>query len=150
MDNTEAQEWEKDFENNRPDAGRAVQAAEEPLPASPAERTRLLLDEMHDAELRAKARADAAQVPLTLPDGDAALLLERQIASSAALIGYLSNYIARDNTDPHVCMSFMDRMTAMLGASADVGKVVGRLRGQVSRTEQNINVHHQEGERGRG
>jgi hypothetical protein len=121
-----------------------------PLPASREERTRLLLDEMHNAELRAKARVNAAQIPLALPEGDAALLLEKQIASSAALIGYLSNYVARTDTDPSVCMSFMDRMTAMLGASANVGKVVGRLRGQVSRSEQLINVNHMEGERGRG
>ena len=183
MDNTEARDWAKDFENKNKsellamlapeglgsDAldewwlarERAIealedaedgpaQAADAPLPASPIERTRLLLDEMHAAELRAKARVDKAQIPLTLPDGDAALLLEKQIASSAALIGYLSNYVARTDTDPSVCMSFMDRMTAMLGASANVGKVVGRLRGQVSRTEQNINVHRMEGERGRG
>jgi hypothetical protein len=128
---------------------RAAPVVNEPLSASPVERARLLLDEMHDAELRAKARADAAQIPLTLPDGDAALLLEKQIASSAALIGYLSNYVARNDTDPAVCMSFMDRMTAMLGASANVGKVVGRLRGQVSRTEQFINVNRTAGERGR-
>lgn len=114
------------------------------------ERTRLLLNEMHDAELRAKARESAAQISLTLPEGDAAMLLEKQIASSAALIGYLSNYVARTDTDPSVCMSFMDRMTAMLGASANVGKVVGRLRGQVSRSEQNINVNRMAGERGRG
>ena len=56
---------------------------------------------------------------------------------------------ARHDTDPAVCMSFMDRMTAMRGASANVGKVVGRLRGQVSRSEQNINVNRK-GERGRG
>ncbi|HEY7977270.1 MAG TPA: hypothetical protein VID67_03680 [Rhizomicrobium sp.] len=124
--------------------------ADEPLTASRTERTRLLLDEMHDAELRAKARVDTAQIPLILPDGDAAMLLEKQIASSAALIGYLSNYVARNDTDPSVCMSFMDRMTAMLGASANVGKVVGHLRGQVSRTEQYINVNRLEGERGRG
>jgi hypothetical protein len=188
MDNTEARQWAKGFENKSvselfdmpsPDglSGEAQEAwwlaraaaiealedaedgaapvaaapaAPEPLPASPRERARLLLDEMHNAELRAKARADAAQIPLTLPDGDAALLLEKQIASSAALIGYLSNYVARNDTDPSVCMSFMDRMTAMLGASANVGKVVGRLRGQVSRTEQFINVNHEEGKRGRG
>lgn len=137
------------FDRQDADAA-AAQAADEPLPASPAERTRLLLDEMHDAELRAKDRERAAQIPLALPDGDAAMLLEKQIASSAALIGYLSNYVARTDTDPSVCMSFMDRMTAMLGASANVGKVVGRLRGQVSRSEQNIKVQHMEGERGRG
>jgi hypothetical protein len=202
MDNTEARDWAKDFENKdeselvalKIPAGlsmsqiirwkQAKQAAEaaaigkrkareraekasapdseivanddaqsradETLPASPTERTRLLLNEMHDAELRAKARESAAQIPLALPEGDAALLLEKQIASSAALIGYLSNYVARSDTDPSVCMSFMDRMTAMLGASANVGKVVGRLRGQVSRSEQNINVNRMEGERGRG
>jgi hypothetical protein len=123
----------------------AAPPAQDALPASREERTRLLLDEMHDAELRAKARERAAQIPLALPQGDAALLLEKQIASSAALIGYLSNYVARTDTDPSVCMSFMDRMTAMLGASANVGKVVGRLRGQVSRTEQFINVNRGEG-----
>jgi len=128
----------------------AAPIVDKPLPATREERTRLLLDEMYNAELRAKARAAKAQIPLALPEGDAALLLEKQIASSAALIGYLSNYVARTDTDPSVCMSFMDRMTAMLGASANVGKVVGRLRGQVSRSEQLINVNHMEGERGRG
>ena len=125
-------------------------AADEPLPASRMERARLLLDEMHDAQMRARVRERDMQIPLALPEGDAAALLEKQIASSAALIGYLSNYVARTDTDPSVCMSFMDRMTSMLGASANVGKVVGRLRGQVSRSEQNINVNHLEGERGRG
>jgi hypothetical protein len=184
MDNTEAHDWAKDFENKSVSELRAMLAPEglsqdagdawwvarafaidaredaeedvaapvvdKPLPASREDRTRLLLDEMHNAELRAKARERAAQISLTLPEGDAALLLEKQIASSAALIGYLSNYVARTDTDPSVCMSFMDRMTAMLGASANVGKVVGRLRGQVSRTEQFINVNRTEGERGRG
>jgi len=192
MDDTEAQDWAKDFENKEKselramispeglsedatdawwqareraiealeeaeergiadaDANAAAPIVDKPLPATREERTRLLLDEMYNAELRAKARAAKAQIPLAMPEGDAALLLEKQIASSAALIGYLSNYVARTDTDPSVCMSFMDRMTAMLGASANVGKVVGRLRGQVSRSEQLINVNHMEGERGRG
>ena len=85
---------------------------------------------------------------LVLPEGDAAQLLEQQLAASAALIRHLSGYVARDDTDPAVCVLFMDRMTSMLGASANVGKVVGRLRGHVSRTEQLISVNH--GKRGRG
>jgi hypothetical protein len=187
MDNTEAHDWAKDFENKEKsellamlvpeglseDAAtawwqareraidaledaeeRAVPVAEKPLPASREERVQMLLASMHDAEIRARERerdrAVAKHKPLSLPEGDAAMLLEKQIASSAALIGYLSNYVARTDTEPSVCMSFMDRMTAMLGASANVGKVVGRLRGQVSRSEQLINVNHMEGERGRG
>jgi F0F1-type ATP synthase gamma subunit len=43
-------------------------------------------------------------------------------------------------------MSFMDRMSNMLRASANVGKVVSQLRGQISRSEQAIEVAY----RGRG
>ncbi|HEY4124530.1 MAG TPA: hypothetical protein VGM36_07955 [Rhizomicrobium sp.] len=128
------------------DASEPAFAADEPLPASRSARTRMLLD-----EIRAAQQAIAEKHKLVLPQGDAAQLLERQLASGAALIGYLSDYIARSDTNPDVCMSFMDRMTAMLGASANVGRTVGRLRGQVSRTEQQINVSHSEGgRRGRG
>ena len=84
------------------------------------------------------------QQPLVLPQGDAAQLLEQQLASSAALIAHLANYIARADTYPEVCTSFMDRMTAMLGASAHIGKVVGRLRGQVSESKQTITVERKQ------
>ncbi len=88
--------------------------------------------------------------PLTLPSGDAAQLLEYQLATSAALIGHLAGYITRDDTMPDVCVSFMDRMSALIGRSAQVGKVVGQLRGHVSRSKQEISVSHAEGGRGRG
>ncbi|HEY2033870.1 MAG TPA: hypothetical protein VGH02_09320 [Rhizomicrobium sp.] len=86
--------------------------------------------------------------PLVLPQGDAALLLEQQLATSSALISHLAGYISRDDTDPRVCMSFMDRMSAMLGKNAEVGKVVGRLRGNYSETVQTIRVVRMEGEGG--
>src|ERR1700753_1281798 len=35
--------------------------------------------------------------PLIMPEGDAAQLLENQLSSSAALIAYLAQYIARDD-----------------------------------------------------
>lgn len=182
MDDTEAPNWTKDFENkdkseilamplpeglsNEAFDGwwlareRAIEALEdaeedavpvsdEPLSASRKERTRVLLDEMHDAQLRAREREQVAQKPLLLPQGDAAQLLERQLASSAALIGYLSEYVARNDTNPDVCMSFMAQMTSMLGASANVGKVVGRLRGIVSQSRQTF-AYENEGGRARG
>jgi hypothetical protein len=78
--------------------------------------------------------------PLIRPAGDAAQLLEHQIASCAALMGYLAHFVARPDTDPATCNSFMDRMSSMLGASAQIGKVVGRLRGNISETRQLITV----------
>jgi hypothetical protein len=78
--------------------------------------------------------------PLMRPAGDAAQLLEHQIASSAALMGYIAHFVARPDTDPQTCISFMDRMASMLGANAQVGKVVGRLRGNFSETYQTITV----------
>jgi hypothetical protein len=78
--------------------------------------------------------------PLIRPAGDAAQLLEHQIASCAALMGYLAHFVARPDTDPATCISFMDRMSSMLGASAQIGKVVGRLRGNISETRQLITV----------
>lgn len=88
--------------------------------------------------------------PLALPSGDAAQLLEYQLATSAALIGHLAGYITRDDTMPDVCVSFMDRMSTMIGRSAQVGKVVGQLRGHVSRSHQEISVSHGGGGRGAG
>jgi hypothetical protein len=78
--------------------------------------------------------------PLTRPTGDAAHLLERQLASAAALVDYLAHFIARPDTDPQVCISFMNNMTSLLGANAQIGKVVGHLRGQVSESRQTISV----------
>ncbi len=85
-----------------------------------------------------------------LPSGDAAQLLEHQLATSAGLIDYLAKYIARNDTSPAVCANFMDRMSAMIGKSAQAGKVIGQLRGQVSRSRQEIAVSHAEGGRGAG
>ncbi len=79
---------------------------------------------------------------------DAAQLLEHQLATGAALIDHLAKYIARNDTSPEVCVRFMDRMSAMLGKNADVGKVVGRLRGNYSETVQTIRVVRVEGEGG--
>ncbi len=105
-----------------------------------------------NAEFRAKVAAKKAEEESLLhhanapTQSDAARLLEKQMASSAALIEHLTKYVSADNTDPHICMSFMDRMSNMLRASANVGKVVSQLRGQVSRSEQAIEVAY----RGRG
>lgn len=82
----------------------------------------------------------APHEPLIRPTGDAAELLEHQLASGAALMGYLAHFVARPDTDPETCISFMDRMASMLGASAQIGKVVGRLRGNISETRQTITV----------
>ena len=79
-------------------------------------------------------------------ESEAARLLENHIATSARLIEYLAKYVSSDETDPQICMSFMDRMSNMLRASANVGKVVSQLRGQISRSEQAIEVAY----RGRG
>lgn len=97
------------------------------------------------AAFRAKKAEQTPDLP-PAADAEAARLLEKQMASSAALIEYLTKYVSSDRTDPHICMSFMDRMSNMLRASANVGKVVSQLRGQVSRSEQAIEVAY----RGRG
>ncbi|HWD50099.1 MAG TPA: hypothetical protein VG309_09215 [Rhizomicrobium sp.] len=84
--------------------------------------------------------------PVASADSVAARLLENQMQTSAKLVEYIAGYVSHNDTDPHVCMSFMDRMATMLRASASVGKVVSQLRGQISRSEQAIEVAY----RGRG
>ena len=84
--------------------------------------------------------------PIASADSLAARLLENQMQTSAKLVEYIAGYVSHSDTDPHVCMSFMDRMSNMLRASANVGKVVSQLRGQISRSEQAIEVAY----RGRG
>lgn len=150
MDNTEAQDRAKDFENKEKSEILAM-----PMPEG-------LSNDALDAWWLARAQTidaldEAAESRPALPadlsfglvEGHAADLLEKQIASSAALFDHLTRYIARDNTDPHICMSFMDRMTAMLGATANVGKVVGRLRGVASEFHQTF-AYESRGRQGRG
>ena len=84
--------------------------------------------------------------PIASADSLAARLLENQMQTSAKLVEYIAGYVSHSDTDPHVCMSFMDRMSNMLRASANVGQVVSQLRGQISRSEQAIEVAY----RGRG
>lgn len=78
--------------------------------------------------------------PLSRPAGDAAQLLEHQLASGAALMDYIAHFVARPDTHPDVCMSFLEKMSSLLSANAQVGKVIGRLRGNISETRQTITV----------
>jgi len=83
---------------------------------------------------------------LAIPQGSAAELLERQIATCAALIGDLADYIANPGTSPEMCFPFMDRMSTLLGASASAARVVGQLRGIAAETKQTF-VTRKEGKR---
>jgi hypothetical protein len=68
-------------------------------------------------------------IPFVIPDGTADALLEKQIASCAGLIQHIAHYIARYDSAIDTCNNFMDRISALMRSSAEVGKVVGRLRG---------------------
>jgi hypothetical protein len=111
------------------------------------------LEKLRERMVRAQANLDAPvhprkypvpvmapHEPLVRPTGDAAALLEHQLASGAALMDYIAHFIARPDTDPGTCISFMDQMSSLLGANAQIGKVIGRLRGQVSESRQTISV----------
>lgn len=78
----------------------------------------------------------APTVPLEIPKGNAADLLERQIGTCAALIGNLADYIARNDTPTDVCFPFMDRISSLVSSSATAARVVGQLRGIASETRQ--------------
>ena len=92
----------------------------------------------------------APHEPLVRPAGDAAQLLEHQLASGAALMDYIAHFIARPDTHPDVCMSFLEKMSSLLSANAQVGKVIGRLRGNISETRQTITVEKKQTGRGVG
>ena len=122
-----------------------------------------LIENLRERILRAQANLTApapaatvaatvpAQQPLARPPGDAAQLLEHQLASCAALLVHLTEFVASNGAYDNTCISFMDNMTSLMGASARIGKVVGRLRGQVSESRQTITVEKKAtGGRGEG
>jgi len=111
--------------------------------------------------LGAARRAGFAANPAAKPDEppatalcspeDTARILERQLASCATLIEALTAYVMRDDSTVESCYGFLDRISALLESSASAGKVVGRLRGQVSQTLHTMVMDdRREGRRGGG
>ena len=84
----------------------------------------------------AAPRVQPAQLPLEIPNGSAADLLEQQIGTCAALIGNIANYVAHSDTHTDVCLPFMDRIASLLSSSATAARVVGQLRGIATETKQ--------------
>ena len=83
---------------------------------------------------------------LAIPHGSAAELLERQIATCAALIADMADFVANPGTAPEVCFPFMDRISTLLASSASAARVVGQLRGIATETKQTF-VSRTEGKR---
>ncbi|HEX3809694.1 MAG TPA: hypothetical protein VHW02_08315 [Rhizomicrobium sp.] len=75
-------------------------------------------------------------------DQDTAGILDRQLAACADLIGNLSQYVMRSDTSVETCLSFMDRISAMLVSCATVGKTTARLRGGTEETRHRMIVEH--------
>jgi hypothetical protein len=142
-----ARDWATEFESTELSALMDMLSPDD-LSEEEAENWQAAWNSAFQAKIAAKKAREEAQASdaRAHPQSEAAKLLEKQIASSAALIDYLTVYVSSAKTDPHICMSFMDRMSNMLRASANVGKVVSQLRGQISRSEQAIEVAY----RGRG
>jgi len=90
----------------------------------------------NDSSAGFAAAPGIAPQALEIPKGNAADLLEQQIATCAALIGNIANYIARSDTATDVCFPFMDRISSLLSSSATAARVVGQLRGIASETKQ--------------
>lgn len=70
-----------------------------------------------------------AVTPFALPQGDVTQLLERQLASSAAMVETVARQLVEEDCSLAVCTEFMKGVTSLLGAGASVGKVVSQLRG---------------------
>jgi hypothetical protein len=73
--------------------------------------------------------------PLVIPQASTDVLLERQIASCAGLIEHIAHYIARHDSAIDACGNFMERMASLMNSSANVAKMVGRLRGSLEPEE---------------
>ena len=87
-------------------------------------------------EVPAPLQVMAAPFPLEIPKGNAADLLEQQIATCAALIGNVANFVAHSETPAHECFPMMDRIASLLSSSATAARVVGQLRGIANETRQ--------------
>ncbi|HEX3944145.1 MAG TPA: hypothetical protein VHW69_08660 [Rhizomicrobium sp.] len=79
-----------------------------------------------EPERSAKDSTPLSQIPLVIPNGSTDVLL---IAACAGLIEHMTHYIARTDSAIDACTNFMDRICSMMKSSAEVAKVVGRLRG---------------------
>jgi hypothetical protein len=86
---------------------------------------------MDDAQRQRDAsQSTKSPLPFVLPEGDVSQLLERQLASSAAMVETVARQLVEEDCSLAVCSEFMKGVTALLGAGANVGKIVGQLRGQ--------------------
>ena len=119
-------EWRKSFENKT----ELELDAMEPPPG--------LTTELRDkwACERAKALVQALAARSEIPKGNVADLLERQIATCAALIGNVANFVAHSETPASECFPMMDRIASLLSSSAAAARVVGQLRGIANETIQ--------------
>ena len=83
-----------------------------------------------------------------MPEGSTDVLLERQIATCVGIIDHLAHYVARNDTDPYNCNNFMDRIVSMMNSSANVAKMVGRLRGGLQPDEKQLRqiIQHEGGQ----
>jgi hypothetical protein len=82
-----------------------------------------------EPERSARDLTPLPQISLVIPNGSTDVLLDKQIAACAGLIEHMTHYIARTDSAIDACTNFMDRICSMMKSSAEVAKVVGRLRG---------------------
>jgi hypothetical protein len=87
-------------------------------------------------EVQAAPQGMAPPPLLEIPRGNVADLLEQQIATCAALIGNVANFVAHSETPPQECFPMMDRIASLLSSSATAARVVGQLRGIANETRQ--------------
>lgn len=71
----------------------------------------------------------------TLPQGDAAQLLERQLASGAAMVSEVARQFVEDEFPASVWIGFMKGVSSLIGASASAAKTIGLLRAHAGTIE---------------
>lgn len=94
----------------------------------------------------AKPAKPRALTELKIPQGNVADLLEHQVAVCAALVRNVAEFVAGTETDPEICLPFMDRLSRLMSSSAKAGRAVGHLRGIATETKQTF-VKRKVGER---
>jgi len=121
---------------------RAVYAASDAALAAELQAGRRALEEL--ANLAAQSVAEVPEPmtepasprpPLVIPEGNTDVLLDRQIACCAGLIERMAHYIACDDRPTEARWNFMERMASLMNSSANVAKMVGRLRGALEPEE---------------
>ncbi|MGN6148859.1 MAG: hypothetical protein ACTHPD_09995 [Rhizomicrobium sp.] len=87
------------------------------------------------AEALAQAQANECKTvdilppqKFVLPEGDAAQILERQLACSAAMIGEIARCLVEESHPVAVYADLMKSTSVLIGASALAARVAGELR----------------------